>query len=49
MMETCDWCGGEGEVWNEPAVRYDYCPNCGGEGWIDLYYEDEWYEEEGGE
>lgn len=46
MSERCDWCRGEGEWWNDRDGRWETCPRCGGEGRIDPYEQDEWYEDE---
>lgn len=45
MSERCPECE-DGEVWDDRNARYTWCKRCGGEGRIDPYYEDEWYEED---
>lgn len=42
-LEVCGQCDGEGECWYHD--EYGICPTCGGDGYVDPYFEDEWYED----
>ena len=46
MSETCSVCRGEGSAWDDRAGRWTVCENCGGEGYVNPYEQDEWYEED---
>lgn len=45
-MEVCGRCRGEGQCWDDRNGRWGYCPECGGDGYVDEYQEDEWYDDE---
>lgn len=46
MMVQCGACRCEGYVWDDRECREVVCPECGGEGYVDEYLEDEWYEDD---
>jgi hypothetical protein len=43
-MDRCGRCRGEGQCMTD--YGWDYCPECGGDGYVDPYMEDEWYEDD---
>lgn len=45
MSELCSQCRGEGECYDDWSGGWLTCSNCGGEGRVDPYQQDEWYEE----
>lgn len=44
-MELCGRCRGEGECITE-RDGWTICPECGGDGYVDAYEEDEWREDD---
>lgn len=42
-LVLCGRCHGEGEAITN--YGWEVCPECHGEGYVDEYFEDEWYEE----
>lgn len=41
----CGRCRGEEIVWDDREGRDVICPDCGGNGYVEEYQEDEWHED----